>query len=1338
MATIIHMPQVSSGMVRPTAMLSLPLRSATLSSAAWADALRLLLTAALLMLSYVASTPLLMAQTAEPIDRGIFLTTNLNTSQGLSSSRAYSVLQGSDGAMWIATKMGVDRYNGHTVRHYQLSESKSLGDAGGMVVKLFSDSRGDIYTYDNKGHIYVYSDVLDSFLLIHNLVAHLGATMVVNEVCTDASGQMWAALDRGLCRIDGRGNARLIIKGKYIFHVGMMPRGVLAGTTEGLFAVEGMHVRKVLDQRSVLSSLVDAAHGILWLGTFHDGVQAYSIDTFSPIHMPGMQSLPLMPVRSVISWNQRTVLFGLDGAGIYSYDTVAKQLSELLDTDGRPDNSLQGNGVYSMLRDRNGNLWTTSYSGGADLAVPIGHTFDFVRREYLNRQSILNNSVNDIMQSRDGRLWFATDYGVSIYDGGSDRWTHTLYNKVVLSLCEQKSGYVAAATYGDGVFAVSADGRSTLLYSTHLGNLKSNYVYSVLLDSHDALWIGCLDGPLTAVSGKTRREFPIDEVLCLAESPDGGAVAVGTTHGGYLIDETSGRVSRFFYPEEFVGADNNYYINAMLFDSTESLWLGTDGGGVYNYDFRSRRVRRITTDEGLPSNVVSSLVLSRDRQLWMGTDRGLACLRGNVVYNINYMRGLECEYRRMAADIIHDGRLVFGNNDGAVVVQPDSAIAISYRAPLHITGIDVEGVSADSLWQTRLHRMISDRKLRLAHDNNTVTIHFESINYRYLHDIEYQCQLEGFDQRWNVLLSRQEARYANLPPGDYVFRVKSVSKSSHHVLGEDMISITISHPWWNTLWAWIAYISFMLVLAYMGWDYYRGRLRQRYDRDKIDFFVNTAHNIRTPLTLALAPLKDVAADTGLSARSREFLTMAQENGNRLMTMISELLDFQKAEQGARKFHPQLLSLSMWAEGQTAKFALMAHERGIALRTLLPEEDVAFISDRTILDLIAENLISNTLKYTPEGGTVTIAGHEDGAHVYIDVIDTGIGIPDADKAHIFSSYFRASNTKRGTGHGLGLKITRQLVARLGGTLSWTSEEDKGTTFTIMLPMPKEQRRRQPEKNVQTGQHSDTILFVDDNNDLRQYMRMAFSADYNVVTVASGEEALKFLEDGLCDIVVSDIMMPGIQGDELCRRIKENDDTAWLPVILLTAKGSKDFIIDGLRKGADDYIAKPFDTDILAGKIEAILANRRRLGRYYLSHSMAQAHEVGAREGMQPACDEAQTAAPAGDIALDERDREFVDRATALVLDNISDTDFSIDSLCQEMAMSRTLFYGRLKSLTGQTPQDFIRLLRLERAAALLRQGVPVLDVSVRTGFVNAKYFSTVFKKHFGVSPSKYNA
>lgn len=495
-------------------------------------------------------------------------------------------------------------------------------------------------------------------------------------------------------------------------------------------------------------------------------------------------------------------------------------------------------------------------------------------------------------------------------------------------------------------------------------------------------------------------------------------------------------------------------------------------------------------------------------------------------------------------------------------------------------------------------------------------------------------------------------------------------------------------------------------------------------------------------------------------------------------MVTELLDFQKVEQSAELVRLQDVELPMFLRLQVEKFIVAAQEKHIHLSLEACPQHLVH-TDVKMMDLILENLLSNAIKYTPEGGKVTLSASIEGKTAHILVSDTGIGIPKAEIKNIFKSFFRASNAvnSQEMGSGLGLMLTRQLVKKLGGKLTFVSEEGKGTTFHVVLPLgnsaasstqPVEEARNvetlfsnhqdvhdEERKSVASSddQNSevskDTLLFVDDNEDLRQYICMTFSDTYRVVDVESGDAALKYLEEGgECDIVVSDVMMPGMQGDVLCQRIKENKDTSWLPVILLTAKAGRNFMIEGLGLGADDYIAKPFDAAILASKIDSMLKNRRRLSQYYMERSLALVRgEVSAKSNSSKqvmdlnAADEPIETIQASDekeeqAILNPQDQAFVEKATRLVLDNLSDTDFTIDRLCREMAMSRTLFYGKLKTLTGQGPQDFMRLIRLEQAAMFLKQGDSVLDVSVKAGFVNVKYFSTVFKKHFGVSPSKY--
>ena len=1341
----------------------------------------------------------------EHLTRNMLMLSNLNTDNGLSSARVYSIVEAEDGAMWISTKRGVDRYNGQQVRNYTLATDMQFSDASGRNIKLTKDSQQHIYAYDNKGKIYIYNKVKDTFQLQVNLTNVLGGSVVLNDLLVDDKGCFWMALDRGVYMMaylsiagskdkTAYNKGIYILKNTYVNHIRFFGKQLLIGSPSGVFAYSqnAAQPRLLLRGYSVLSSYHDVKAHQIWLGTFHRGILLLDDRTWKPLssltQFSSLSDIPLIPVRSIIPYDAATILMAVDGAGVYAYDKKTCKTNLLLNTDGRPENILHGNGVYALCKDHLGDLWIGSYSGGVDMAIPMEHTLEFVRHEYLNSQSLINNGVNDVMQSvdaqgRNSKIWYATDKGVSIYDEQTHLWHHSLYNKVALTLCQTADGKVLVGTYGDGIFQVHADGSSSRAYSVSNGKLKTDYVYSIFKDSEGGLWIGCLDGDLVHIPSSLEKNrnvdnsvnyLPINEDQSIVESPDKKIIAVGTTHGCYRIDKRSLRVSRFFYPSEFPSVDYNFFVNAMDFQDARHIWIATDGGGLYLYDWQKHQVKNYTISQSLPSNTVYALVKTPIGKVWMSTDKGLAFIDHGKVTNLNFFKGLEREYKRMAVVRTQDGRMIFGSSEGAVVLASKFARGLNYKAPLHITSVEVEGKTFDEAgqledWHAELFEMLQEGKMSFSHDEKTLIVHFESINYPYQHDIQYQYYLAGYDHQWSVPSAYQQARFANLPPGSYTLHVKAIGRSNGRILGESTLRIHIAQPWWNSWWAWIAYLCILGVIVYFGWDYYRERLHRKYYDDKINFFVNTAHNIRTPLSLVLAPLADLAKDTTLGDKSRKFLEMALCNGDKLLRMVSELLDFQKIAVVKTQVHMQKVELSVLLRQQVDKFQMSAQEKHLNLRLATCGQHT-FSTDLSMMDLIFENLLSNAIKYTKVGGTITISASIDevGKQVSIQVSDTGIGIPKTEAKHIFQSFFRASNAvnSQEMGSGLGLMLARQLVQKLGGKLTFESEEGKGSAFLVVLPdngYVDVSVSSKPSSLSETSDNSmstdekikseeslkDTLLFVDDNEDLRQYIRMAYADQYHVVDVESGEAALKYLsENGECDIVVSDVMMPGMQGDELCRSIKENKETSWLPVILLTAKAGRDFMIEGLYLGADDYIAKPFDSAILASKIASMLKNRCRLSQYYMERSLAivrgedsgqssQKSLLPSEPSMPSASDEKNKSSDEQELGLDPMDQAFVEKATRLVLDNLSDTDFTIDRLCREMAMSRTLFYGRLKTLTGQGPQDFIRLIRLEQAAQYLKQGDSVLDVSVKTGFVNVKYFSTVFKKHFGVSPSKYD-
>ncbi len=600
------------------------------------------------------------------------------------------------------------------------------------------------------------------------------------------------------------------------------------------------------------------------------------------------------------------------------------------------------------------------------------------------------------------------------------------------------------------------------------------------------------------------------------------------------------------------------------------------------------------------------------------------------------------------------------------------------------------------------------------------------------------------------------ARFRNVPPGNYTLKIKALRKSDGRVIDETSIDITVEEPWWNTIWARICYLAIIAFIIYFIIRYKWYQLRKEHDEDKIRFFINTAHDIRTPLSLVMSPIEELKTQNGLSEKAKYLLDVAGANIRKLNAVTAQLLDFEKIDSRKAKVNIEPINLNYLLSEELSCFNNVGEKRGITLHLQVPDEQVVVSADRHLLELMLDNLMSNACKYTNQGGKVEVSLTANKSKAVIRITDNGIGIPEKEQKNIFTNVYRAENARASqeTGNGFGLLQVKRIVEMLNGNIGFTSKENAGTTFTISFKRIYDEpvihwnpnnlnealneiRIPSPVVSAVSESKDETLLIVEDNDDLRNYLTATFSVEYNVVSTISAEDALRFLENHYPDIIISDVMMPGLQGDELCSMIKNNPDTAGIPVILLTAKTTHDAIVNGIEKGADDYIAKPFSLDILKSKVRGMLHNRKRIREYLMRLALTRAEGDVVEVKTIPQTVEEPTLTEGNRTSeMPASDKAFVDKAVDIIIANMSNTEFDIEHLCREMAMSRTLFFGRLKSLTGKAPQEFIRILKLERAAELLKQNMPVAEVAVVTGFANSKYFSTIFKKHFGVSPSKF--
>lgn len=1299
-----------------------------------------------------------------------YAVSSLSPSKGLSSLRVYSLLEDPSGAMWIGTKTGVDRYNGRSIRNYPLSEGVAYSDISDRAVKLGRADTLGLYAYDNKGKLYRYDLVHDTFRLELRLQNILGDEVLSETMWLSPRGEHYWGLARGLYYLPSGGSTsgEWLLRDVYVQHIVPSSQGLFIGTRQGVYhlPIGSRRPRKLLDKVSALSLYNDAEQGVLWVGTFGGKLLRYDLRSHR-LSPKQPQGVPQGSIRSIRPLDQSSLLLGIDGQGIYALHREEAVAHPFLRAESSTDSQLQSNGIYDIAVDHEGNIWVGSYSGGVDLAIPQELYIDRYKHELQSRQSLINDKVNAILELEDGRIAYGTEQGLSIYSPAGQSWQHLLEGAVILSLSRDALGRLLIGTYGRGVYELSPGAGPRPLYSVAEGSLRSDYVYSLHHDRDGALWIGCLDGDLVRLGSGQPIYYPIQQVQQICATPEGG-VAVATSNGFYIIASGGQEHSWHFHSEALKGGDYNTYIQALLFVGTDEVLLATDGGGMYRYNIKTRQVlRQYTRLDGLPSNTIQAMCYDSESSVLLSTDRGLARLEfeSGELSNLNHIAGLDGEFRRTSLVTLGDGRIALGGNTGAVILRPKDVKALSYQTKLHLVRLQLSGSKVETSWQERLRQGLEHRSIKLPHDRNSLQLTIEAINYRYQHDIAYQHRLEGLESAWSLPSHDEVITYSQLPPGGYTLHIRAISLHDGRTLDEEQLRLYIAAPLWRTWWAYLIYTLTLMLALYIAWRMYITRLERQAFDEKIKFFVHTAHDIRTPLSLILAPLSELAErEQDLSDKGRRYLSIARHNVDRLLSMVTQLLDFQRLERQEVEMYVEELDFVAFLEAKAIAFAPLAEAQEISLHLDLPAKPVPLYLDRTMAASIIDNLVSNAIKYTPPGGLIELRLEQTSEdYVSLYVSDTGIGIPEAAQRNIFRSYYRSDNAINAqiVGSGIGLVLTRRFVERHGGKLSLRSVEGEGTTFVLRLRRGAEhlrehlQQRYYPHSSEQTQPQSlvllgedietteagsrETLLFVDDNEELRHYVRLSLSEYYHVVDVPSAEQALLYLEHAVCDIIVSDVMMEGMSGVELCHELKGRDATAWIPIILLTAKSGRDFALEGLAVGAEDYVSKPFDPQLLRAKIDTLLTNRRLLRQYYLRQSLeAAAKRPESATSEEPKSDTAGSTEALAELSnLSAADQAFVEKATNLVLAHISKEDFSIDELCRLMAMSRTLFYGRLRGLTGQAPQEFIRLIRLERAASLLREGYTVLEASEQTGFVNPKYFSTLFKKQYGVSPSKYH-
>lgn len=792
------------------------------------------------------------------------------------------------------------------------------------------------------------------------------------------------------------------------------------------------------------------------------------------------------------------------------------------------------------------------------------------------------------------------------------------------------------------------------------------------------------------------------------------------------------------------------YIYSLYQARNGLLYIGTSGSGLLIYDPEKRTFTHYHRDNSaLISNNIYTILSDTDDDIIMSTENGLSSYypAEKLFHNWTKDQGLMASHFNAGSGTLRkNGNFIFGSSDGAIEFNKEMKIPRKYSSKMVLSDLTI-------FYQTvypgdensPLSTDIDDTKeLELSYSQNIFSLKVSSINYDYPSNILYSWKLEGFYDQWSRPGNENIIRFTNLSPGEYTLHIRAVSNEDKRiVLEERTMKISIAQPIWLSFWAMLVYAIVLAVIAIITLRIIILRKQRKVSDEKIHFFINTAHDIRTPLTLIKAPLEEIREREALTKDGISNMNTALRNVNALLRLTTNLINFERADVYSSELYISEYELNTYLTETFNAFRPYASVKHI---NFTYESNFRYLNvwiDKEKMDSILKNIISNALKYTPENGSVHIYASETNDSWNVEVNDTGIGIPANEQKKLFKIHFRGSNAinSKVTGSGIGLMLVWKLVHLHKGKINLSSVEHQGSSIKVSFPKDSkhfhkahlatrtrelsteqvphvspaeiyEKAKKQHDQNLQR------LLIVEDNDELRNYLTHTLSDNYTIQTCSNGKEALTIVKEYMPELIISDIMMPEMRGDELCAAIKNDIETSHIPIILLTALNDEKNILEGLKIGADEYIVKPFNIGILKATIANLLTNRALLKSKYANL------EVSEEEEVSPNC--------ATDL-----DWKFIATVKKSVEENIDNPAFNVDVLCNLLNMSRTSFYNKLKALTDQAPADYIRLIRLKRAAALLKTGQhSVTEISELTGFNDVKYFREVFKKHFKVSPSKY--
>ncbi len=1256
---------------------------------------------------------------------------DINTIHGISMRETFSICKDKSGFIWSSSKTGILRVTGDSYHIYRLPYKTT--DI--TFVKLIY-GHSQLIAYTNNGQLFSYNELYDRFDFLVDMREQLHNPYITlnNIVVNSSCGSLWIGSSDGLYTYSD--NKLDVVKNK--------PYSVdyISFLNEALLFYADYNTLEILDLETSKSTLIyetqkgqfiqvsscyfDKKNQTLWIGTFSHGLYIYDFKThfFSELKIKGF---PHQPILAIESKNDNRLLIGVDGQGIWELDRKTKTVLDIYKEDINDNFSLRGDGVYDIFCDDN-KVWVATYTGGLSFFEENTPLVKQINHQINNPNSLGNNDVHQIFEDYNGNIWFTTNNGISRWNLSTNQWKTYYQNKqeqakVFLTICDDGDGNIWLGTYSSGIYII--DPATGDLLKHYSGEKKetsapSKFIFDLFKDSEEDIWIGGVDNVMCYLSKEKQfKSYPIKPVNSFYELFPGQIL--GTySHGLALIHKYSGDIEILIdscLAHDVIAIDND-------------IWIATSGNGLIQYNLVNKSKKWFTTDSGLPSNYLNSLIYT-DGYLWIGTENGL-CQLNISDYSIQTYSSL-LSLSKSAFNInsciqLKNGNLIWGTNNGALMFTPEKLHQTEHKGRIYLQDIIVSGRSIrDNPTLIKDIPINNQQHIKLDHTQNNLSLELLSLE-TLSKDVKYIWKLEGLDTKWSQPSMLPVINYANLPSGNFHLVIRMYDSSLSRVIDERSLSILITPPLWKTWWFFLLTSIIIIGIFVYFFRTYLTRLKQKHTKDKIRFFTNMAHDIRTSLTLINAPIEQLNNAPELSEKSRYFLNLATEQSLRLSSVATQLLDFEKVDSKRGQLFLIMTDVVELLSKRYQVYTLAAKKKNLELEFSSNVDSYVTALDELKIEKIIDNLLSNAIKYSHQGGRIEIRLVCDKEKWNLEVKDYGLGISTHAKKKLFKDFYRGDNKANSkiVGSGIGLLLVKGYVEMHNGNISFNSEENIGSSFQVTIPFntikdfieekkieTQEQKNKKTKKKEQNKTSS--ILIVEDNTELQRFLEKTLEDKFRVYTANNGSEAWLLLQKEMVDLVISDIMMPQMDGFELCSLIKSTFETSHIPIILLTSISQKATQLEGLGLGADDYITKPFDISILLQRIFSIIKNRNIIKE----RALKLMNQIGKNEL----------------VFTNKLDDQFIKKALDVVHINISDSTFGKDKFASQMNVSPSLLYQKIKALTDQSPLDFIRFIRFNHAMELLQsQEYTITEVSEMCGFSSLSYFSTSFSKHFGKPPT----